>query len=91
VRCGIISKCGETSLVETMRTIISYQKMTLMKSVITGSGHLSIWMKLISKEFLEYLQQLMRDIDSGKVKTYPMENVMEELKQWMENPDDEDT
>ena len=45
----------------------------------------------LSKEFLEYLQQLMRDIDSGKVKTYPMEDVMEELKQWMENPDDEDT
>jgi hypothetical protein len=43
------------------------------------------------KNFLNTLQQLMRDIDSGKVKTYPMENVMEELKQWMENPDDEDT
>jgi len=45
----------------------------------------------LSKEFLEYLQQLMRDIDSGKEKVYPMEDVMEELKQWMENPDDEDT
>ena len=44
-----------------------------------------------SKEFLEYLQQLMRDIDSGKEKVYPMGDVMEELKQWMENPDDEDT
>jgi hypothetical protein len=26
--------------------------MTLMKSVITGSGHLSTWMKLIPKDFL---------------------------------------
>jgi hypothetical protein len=30
-----------------------------------------------SKEFLEYLQQLMRDIDSGKEKVYPMDDVME--------------
>jgi hypothetical protein len=44
-----------------------------------------------SKEFLEYLQQLMRDIDSGKEKVYPMDDVMGELKKWMENPDDEDT
>ena len=34
-----------------------------------------------SKELLEYLQQLMRDVDSGKVKTYPMEDVMSELKE----------
>jgi hypothetical protein len=33
----------------------------------------------------------MRDIDSGKEKVYPMDDVMGELKKWMENPDDEDT
>jgi len=44
-----------------------------------------------SKEFLEYLQQLMRDIDSGKEKVYPMDDVMETLKKWAEDPDDEDT
>ena len=44
-----------------------------------------------SKEFLEYLQQLMRDIDSGKEKVYPMGDVMEELKKWAEEEDEEDT
>ena len=33
-----------------------------------------------SKEFLEYLQQMVDDIDSGKVKTYSFEEVMEELR-----------
>jgi hypothetical protein len=32
------------------------------------------------KEFLEYLQQMVDDIDSGKVKTYTLEEVMEELR-----------
>ena len=31
------------------------------------------------KEFLEYLHQMIDDIDSGKVKTYPLEDVMKEL------------
>ena len=44
-----------------------------------------------SKEFLEYLQQLVKDIDSGKEKVYPMDDVMETLKKWAEDPDDEDT
>ena len=33
------------------------------------------------KEFLEYLQQMVEDIDAGKVKTYPMEDVMKELRE----------
>jgi hypothetical protein len=33
----------------------------------------------------------MRDIDSGKEKVYPMGDVMEELKKWAEEEDDEDT
>ena len=32
------------------------------------------------KEFLEHLQQMVDDIDSGRVKTYTLEEVMEELK-----------
>ena len=43
-----------------------------------------------SKGFLEYLQQLMRDIDSGKVKTYPMEDVILELKELL-GEEEEDT
>lgn len=42
------------------------------------------------REFLEYLLQMCADIDSGKVKTYPMDEVMEEMKSWCEE-DDEDT
>jgi len=33
------------------------------------------------KEFLEGLLQMMDDIDTGKVKTYPMEDVMKELEE----------
>jgi hypothetical protein len=32
------------------------------------------------KEFLEYLHQMVDDIDSGKVKTYTLDEVMEELR-----------
>jgi len=32
------------------------------------------------KEFLEYLMQMVDDIDTGKVKTYSLDEVMEELK-----------
>ena len=43
------------------------------------------------KEFLEYLLQMVDDIDSGKEKLIPMEDVMENLKKWCEEEDDEDT
>jgi len=33
------------------------------------------------KDFLEYLMQMVDDIETGKVKTYPMEDVMAELKE----------
>jgi len=33
-----------------------------------------------SKEFLEYLMQIAEDVKSGKVKTYSMDEVMEDLK-----------
>jgi hypothetical protein len=32
------------------------------------------------KEFLEYLLQMVEDIDSGKVKTYSLEEVKEQLE-----------
>ena len=41
------------------------------------------------KEFLEYLIQMAEDVQSGKVKTYPMDDVMEELRSWIE--EDEET
>ena len=33
-----------------------------------------------SKEFLEYLMQMADDVDTGKVKTYSLDEVMENLK-----------
>ena len=42
----------------------------------------------LSKGFLEYLQQLMKDIDSGKEKVYPMDDVLANLKTWLEEEDD---
>jgi len=41
------------------------------------------------KEFLEYLMQMVEDIDSGKVKTYSLEEVMEHMKEWSEDDIDE--
>ena len=37
------------------------------------------------KEFLEYLHQLAEDVESGKVKTYSMDEVMEHMKEWGED------
>jgi len=36
------------------------------------------------KEFLEGLMQMVHDIDTGKVKTYPMEDVMKKLEDLVE-------
>ena len=41
------------------------------------------------KDFLEYLMQMVDDVDTGKVKTYPMEDVMAELKELLGEEDDE--
>jgi hypothetical protein len=43
------------------------------------------------KEFLEYLLQMVEDIDTGKVKTYPMEDVMKKLEDSLETGTPEDT
>lgn len=42
------------------------------------------------KEFLEYLMQMCEDIELGKVETYSMDEVMERLKNEL-NEDDEET
>ena len=41
-----------------------------------------------SKEFLEYLMQMVDDIDTGKEKLIPMDDVMTNLKTWLEEDDD---
>ena len=46
--------------------------------------------EVLPKEFLEYLLQMVDDIDTGKVKTYPMEDVMKELKEWEYGEDDQE-
>jgi hypothetical protein len=39
------------------------------------------------KEFLEYLQQMVEDIELGKVKTYPMEDVFDKLFKELKDED----
>ena len=39
----------------------------------------------LPKEFLEHLQQMVEDIDAGRVKTYSMEEYTDEqIAQWIE-------
>ena len=45
--------------------------------------------EIYPKEFLEHLLQLCDDVKTGKEKVIPMEDVMENLKSWCEE-DDED-
>ena len=46
--------------------------------------------EIYPKFFLEELMQMVDDIDTGKEKLIPMEDVMEKLKSWCEEPDDEE-
>lgn len=41
------------------------------------------------KEFLEYLMQMVEDIDSGKVKTYSMDEVMNQVKKELNDGQEE--
>ena len=34
------------------------------------------------KEFLEHLMQMVKDVELGKVETYPMDEVMERVRKW---------
>ena len=45
--------------------------------------------EIYSKSFLESLLQMVDDIDTGKEKLIPMNAVMENLKKWLEEEDDE--
>jgi len=40
------------------------------------------------KEFLEYLMQMVEDIELGKVETYSMDEVMDKLKDTLDAEDD---
>ncbi len=42
------------------------------------------------KEFLEYLMQMVEDVDTGKVRTYSMDEVMERVKDTLETDHSED-
>jgi hypothetical protein len=42
------------------------------------------------KEFLEYLMQMVEDIELGKVETYPMDEVMDRLKDRWDDEEDTD-
>lgn len=43
------------------------------------------------KEFLEYLMEMCDRIDRGEEKLIPMEDVIKDLKELLEEPNDEDT
>ena len=44
--------------------------------------------EIYSKSFLESLLQMVDDIDTGKEKLIPIDNVMENLKKWCEEEED---
>jgi hypothetical protein len=52
------------------------------------------WVSLVEddvydKDFLEYLMQMVDDIETGKEKVYPMDDVMKNLKnKWCEEDDE---
>ena len=46
--------------------------------------------EIYPKFFLEELMQMVDDIDTGKEKLIPMDDVMANLKSWCEEPDDEE-
>lgn len=43
-----------------------------------------------SKEFLEYLMQMVDDIELGKVETYPIDEVMNQVKKELNDEEDTD-
>ena len=42
----------------------------------------------LPKEFLEHLYQMMDDIDTGKVRTYPAEDILKRMKELVDMEDD---
>ena len=43
----------------------------------------------LSKEFLEEIYQRIEDIDTGKVKTYPAEDILKRMKELVDDMEDE--
>ena len=43
----------------------------------------------LPKEFIEYLNQMVDDIDTGKVRTYPAEDVLKRMKELVDDMEDE--
>ena len=41
----------------------------------------------LPKEFLEYLNQMVDDIDSGKVRTYPADDILKRMKELVDMED----
>ena len=46
--------------------------------------------EIYPKDFLEHLMQLADDVETGKEKLIPMDDVMQTLKSWREELDDEE-
>lgn len=42
------------------------------------------------KEFLEYLAQMVDDIETGKIEVIPMDDVMANLKTWLEEDENDE-
>ena len=43
----------------------------------------------LPKEFLEHLYQMMDDIDTGKVRTYPADDILKRMKEIVDDMEDE--
>ena len=43
----------------------------------------------LPKEFLEHLYQMMDDIDTGKVRTYPAEDILKRMKELVDMEDEQ--
>ena len=72
----------------------NYEGYTLLKADNPEAECLDwFWASLVeddvySKEFLEYLMQMVDDIETGKEKLIPMDDVMANLKTWLEEDDE---
>jgi len=72
----------------------NYASYALMKEDDPESECLDwFWASLVEddvydKEFLEYLMQMVDDIETGKEEVIPMDDVMANLKKWCEEDDE---
>jgi hypothetical protein len=84
---------GDTFRIWTHLMTSKYENYALMKEDDPEAECLDwFWASLneddvYDKDFLEYLMKLCEDVDTGKVRTYPMEDVMSDIMKGL----DEDT